>query len=164
MTKISYGLAFLLLAALSIGSMVLSTMDEIPAGVALPVDGAPDLSVEADRSRRLDSALAVTLRCRDERTRIISRFENGSLTLDEAIAEFLPLTDQDSGSWGYLTSTYPDSTAEELIGYQMLITAYARPGCTPGKEDPFLKSLVSQIRERFGDRTILPPNLMERIK
>ena len=134
-------------------------------GAALPeVDASSDLSFEAERARQLDDALTATLSTREERFRIVAQLEAGSITLDEAIEKFLPLNKHDAGSWGYLVSTYPDRTPEELVGYQLVVSAYARPRSRGPNEVAFIKALAHRLGERFGDRVVLPANLEELVK
>ena len=99
----------------------------------------PDaISVEVERSRHLDEALAINLRIREERFRIVNEFDAGAININDAIDQFLPLNDEDSATWQFLTAQYRTHTAEELAGYQIMIASYARPEPAKGANAPAL--------------------------
>lgn len=125
---------------------------------------APEaISVEVERSRHLDDALAVNVRIREERFRIINEFDAGVITVNDAIEQFVPLNDQDSLTWQFLTSQYPKHTSEELVGYQLMIAAYARPEPAKGANVKLMRRVHARLKERFGDRVLMPPHLVDRL-
>jgi hypothetical protein len=121
------------------------------------------ISVEVERSQQLDDALATNVRIREERFRIVNELDAGSIKLDEAVAQFLPLNEVDSVTWQFLTTQYPQHKPEELVGYQLMIAAFARPEPVAGKNLKLMQRLHTLLKERFGDRVLMPPHLADRL-
>jgi hypothetical protein len=120
-----------------------------------------ELSNELARGQYLDEAMASNGRARDERYRIAAEVEAGTLSLDEAIELSRPLNADDRVSWNFLRGRYPDATVDELVGYQLVVAAYARPRKLRAKDPAFLRTLATMLQERFGDGVVLPKHLEE---
>jgi hypothetical protein len=164
MTKLLGCTAVALIMALSIVA-VLPVEDPTAARRGPSLWESPDaISTEVERSRQLDDALATNIRIREERFRIINEFAAGSITLNQAIEQFTPLNEEDSTTWEFLHTQHPKHTSEQIVGYQLLIAAFARPEPAPGENQKLMVRVAKQLQDRFGDRILVPTHLRDRLE
>lgn len=121
------------------------------------------MDTESERSRQLDEALALNLRLREERTRLVNEFEADRLDLDALVAAFDKLNENDTVSWEFLKTQYPRESREAMIGYQLMIAAYARREPAPGRNLQLLRKLSRALTERLGGPPVLPSHIADRI-
>jgi hypothetical protein len=116
--------------------------------------------VETQRSRELDRALERTLYAHEERFRIVTQLEAGTISLDEAIELVRPLNENEPICLAVLRGRHPGHSDEALIGYQLLVAAYRQRRDCEEDRKRFLRRLCLQLEERFGsDMVPLPPLL-----
>lgn len=152
-------------AALAVACVAVILLPLEDSGVHGPaLSEVPDaISSEVERSRKLDEALAVGYRLREERVRIVSDLDAGTIKLDEAIEQILELRHEDTVTWEFLSRYHRDHTPEEIAGYQMIVAAFSRPEVSPGANRVLMRRLHTMLKERFGSRVLVPPHLADRL-
>jgi hypothetical protein len=152
-------------AALAIACVTVMLLPLDDSGVHGPaLSEVPDaISSEVERSRKLDEALAVGYRLREERIRIVSELDAGTIKLDEAIEQILELRHEDTVTWDFLSRYHHDHTAEEIAGYQMIVAAFSRPDPNQEANRALMKRVHAKLKERFGSRVLVPPHLADRL-
>jgi hypothetical protein len=158
------GCAAALLAAASV-VVILLPLEENANPHAPALSEVPEtFSTEFERQRKLDEALALSFRVREERAQIVTELEAGNIDLDEAIEQMVALRDEDATTWQFLCRYHAGYSSEEIAGYQLLIAAFSRAEPSPDANRALMRRVHAMLKERFGSRVLVPPHLIDRIR
>jgi hypothetical protein len=122
-----------------------------------PLPSANELAGEFDRSRLLDDRLAIIHSTREERDQILNDVLTGDISLDKAFECMRPLNKYEPICWMVLREHFPESSDEEILGYQLALAASVR--APKHHHNALQKLLTERLRQRFGPRVILPDSL-----
>jgi hypothetical protein len=139
-----------------LAAVIANQFTHTPMLLQNPVIVLPSNSEEAQRSRQLDREWERNIHAREERFRIVNELEQETIAFDEAIELFRPLNECDPIVLATLRKRHPDRSDEEILGYQVIVAVHGQPRRDEDRRIAFLRNLIAQQRDRFGEQALVP--------